>query len=202
MSEIKTGVYTDYVTNEEMSFKYKTSLDVKDKIHFVSTVCDVVVSEQYYSFLKDLIFGFEIIEVFTDIDVGNIVKSEDFIGDVEKIVNNTKIVDIVTSNIDKSVIDELMIAIDNNIEYRTGVHYNPVGNSLVELIKIVQNKIENIDTDSVIELARQLSPISNNLTSNNIVESYANSPAFLEAMKDREKRIRTVVTNDHNKKKK
>ena len=171
MSEIKTGVYTDYVTNEEMSFKYKTSLDVKDKIHFVSTVCDVVVSEQYYSFLKDLIFGFEIIEVFTDIDVGNIVKSEDFIGDVEKIVNNTKIVDIVTSNIDKSVIDELMIAIDNNIEYRTGVHYNPVGNSLVELIKIVQNKIENIDTDSVIELARQLSPISNNLTSNNIVES-------------------------------
>ena len=95
-----------------------------------------------------------------------------------------------------------MIAIDNNIEYRTGVHYNPVGNSLVELIKIVQNKIENIDTDSVIELARQLSPISNNLTSNNIVESYANSPAFLEAMKDREKRIRTVVTNDHNKKKK
>ena len=202
MSEIKTGVYTDYVTNEEMSFKYKTSLDVKDKIHFVSTVCDVVVSEQYYSFLKDLIFGFEIIEVFTDIDVGNIVKSEDFIGDVEKIVNNTKIVDIVTSNIDKSVIDELMIAIDNNIEYRTGVHYNPVGNSLVELIKIVQNKMENIDTDSVIELARQLSPISNNLTSNNIVESYANSPAFLEAMKDREKRIRTVVTNDHNKKKK
>lgn len=202
MSEIKTGVYINPTTKEEITFAYRTKLDIKDKIRFVSDVCDVVVSEQYYSFLKDLIFDFEIIGIFTDIDVSEIIRSDDYIGEVEKIVTETKIVDIVKSNIDKSIIDELMVAIDNNIEYRTGVHYNPVENSLVELIKIIKDKVESIDTNTIIELANQLSPIANNLTADNIVESYAKSPAFLEAMKDRENRIRTVITNDHKKKKK
>lgn len=202
MSEIKTGVYINPTTKEEITFAYRTKLDIKDKIRFVSDVCDVVVSEQYYSFLKDLIFDFEIIGIFTDIDVSEIIRSDDYIGEVEKIVTETKIVDIVKSNIDKSIIDELMVAIDNNIEYRTGVHYNPVENSLVELIKIIKDKVESIDTNTIIELANQLSPIANNLTADNIVESYAKSPAFLESMKDRENRIRTVITNDHKKKKK
>ena len=199
MSEIKTGVYVDYITNEEVSFKFKTSLDIKDKIHFVSTVCDVVASEHYYSFLKDLIFNFEIIEMFTDVDVSNIITSKDFIGDVEKIVNNTKIVDIVISNVNKNVIDELMVSVDNDIEYKTGVHCNSVVNNCVELIKTIKNKVESIDTDNIIKLANQLSPIINNLTSDNIVESYANSPAFLEAIKDREKRIQSIVNSENEK---
>lgn len=197
-NEIMTGAYIDTKTNKETLFTFKTNINVKDKIQFVSDVTALMVSENYFSFLKDLIFDFEIINVFTDIDVSEILNAADAIGEIENIVTNTKIVEIVKSNVDNAILDELKIAVNSNIEYKTGVHNNIIEDSIVQLLSSIKNKIDSIDTETVLQMAETLSTLGNNVTSEGIVNAYANSPAFLESLKEREKRIDTMIKNKDN----
>ena len=197
-NEIMTGAYIDTKTNKETLFTFKTNINVKDKIQFVSDVTALMVSENYFSFLKDLIFDFEIINVFTDIDVSEILNAADAIGEIENIVTNTKIVEIVKSNVDNAILDELKIAVNSNIEYKTGVHNNIIEDSIVQLLSSIKSKIDSIDTETVLQMAETLSTLGNNVTSEGIVNAYANSPAFLESLKEREKRIDTMIKNKDN----
>ena len=197
-NEIMTGAYIDTKTNKETLFTFKTNINVKDKIQFVSDVTALMVSENYFSFLKDLIFDFEIINVFTDIDVSEILNAADAIGEIENIVTNTKIVEIVKSNVDNAILDELKIAVNSNIEYKTGVHNNIIEDSIVQLLSLIKSKIDSIDTETVLQMAETLSTLGNNVTSEGIVNAYANSPAFLESLKEREKRIDTMIKNKDN----
>lgn len=197
-NEIMTGTYIDTKTNKETLFTFKTNISVKDKIQFVSDVTALMVSENYFLFLKDLIFDFEIINVFTDIDVSEILNAADAIGEIENIVTNTKIVEIVKSNVDNAILDELKIAVNSNIEYKTGVHNNIIEDSIVQLLSSIKNKIDSIDTETVLQMAETLSTLGNNVTSEGIVNAYANSPAFLESLKEREKRIDTMIKNKDN----
>lgn len=197
-NEIMTGAYIDTKTNKETLFTFKTNINVKDKIQFVSDVTALMVSENYFSFLKDLIFDFEIINVFTDIDVSEILNAADAIGEIENIVINTKIVEIVKSNVDNAILDELKIAVNSNIEYKTGVHNNIIEDSIVQLLSSIKSKIDSIDTETVLQMAETLSTLGNNVTSEGIVNAYANSPAFLESLKEREKRIDTMIKNKDN----
>jgi len=197
-NEIMTGTYIDTKTNKETLFTFKTNISVKDKIQFVSDVTALMIGENYFSFLKDLIFDFEIINVFTDIDVSEILNAADAIGEIENIVTNTKIVEIVKSNVDNAILDELKIAVNSNIEYKTGVHNNIIEDSIVQLLSSIKNKIDSIDTETVLQMAEVLSTLGNNVTSEGIVNAYANSPAFLESLKEREKRIDTMIKNKDN----
>lgn len=192
-NEIMTGAYIDTKTNKETLFTFKTNISVKNKIQFVSDVTTLIVGDNYFSFLKDLIFDFEIINVFTDIDVSEILEATDVIGEIENIVTNTKIVEIVKSNIDNTLLEELKTAVDNNVEYKTGVHQNTIENSIGQLISIIENKIDSIDTKTILQMAETLSTLSGNLTSEGIIDAYAKSPAFLESLKDREARIKTII---------
>lgn len=192
-NEIMTGVYTDTKTNKETLFTFKTNISVKEKIQFVSDVTALIIGENYFSFLKDLIFDFEIINVFTDIDVSEILNATDAIGEIENIVTNTKIVEIVKSNVDNVILDELKMAVNSNIEYKTGVHNNIIEDSIGQLLSSVKSKIDGIDTETVLQMAETLSTLSNNVTSEGIVNAYANSPAFLESLKDREKRFNDIA---------
>ena len=194
-NDIMTGVYTDVNTGEDTLFTFKTNIGIKDKIAFISNVTSLVVGDNYFSFLKDMMFDFEIIDIFTDIDTTGIVNSEDAIGEIENIVTNTKIVEIVKSNIDNTIIEELKSAVDNNIEYITGVHKSTIEDGIGQLISIVKDKINSVDTETVMQMAETLSTLSGNLTSEGIVNAYANSPAFLESLKEREKRIDTMIKN-------
>ena len=197
-NEIMTGAYIDTKTNKETLFTFKTNISVKDKIQFVSDVTALMIGENYFSFLKDLIFDFEIINVFTDIDVSEILNAADAIGEIENIVINTKIVEIVKSNVDNAILDELKIAVNSNIEYKTGVHNNIIEDSIVQLLSSIKSKIDSIDTETVLQMAETLSTLGNNVTSEGIVNAYANSPAFLESLKEREKRIDTMIKNKDN----
>lgn len=197
-NEIMTGAYIDTKTNKETLFTFKTNISVKDKIQFVSDVTALMIGENYFSFLKDLIFDFEIINVFTDIDVSEILNAADAIGEIENIVTNTKIVEIVKSNVDNAILDELKIAVNSNIEYKTGVHNNIIEDSIVQLLSSIKSKIDSIDTETVLQMAETLSTLGNNVTSEGIVNAYANSPAFLESLKEREKRIDTMIKNKDN----
>ena len=197
-NEIMTGAYIDTKTNKETLFTFKTNINVKDKIQFVSDVTALMIGENYFSFLKDLIFDFEIINIFTDIDVSEIFNAADAIGEIENIVTNTKIVEIVKSNVDNAILDELKIAVNSNIEYKTGVHNNIIEDSIVQLLSSIKSKIDSIDTETVLQMAEVLSTLGNNVTSEGIVNAYANSPAFLESLKEREKRIDTMIKNKDN----
>lgn len=197
-NEIMTGTYIDTKTNKETLFTFKTNISIKDKIQFVSDVTALMIGENYFSFLKDLIFDFEIINVFTDIDVSEILNAADAIGEIENIVTNTKIVEIVKSNVDNTILDELKIAVNSNIEYKTGVHNNIIEDSIVQLLSSIKSKIDSIDTETVLQMAEVLSTLGNNVTSEGIVNAYANSPAFLESLKEREKRIDTMIKNKDN----
>ena len=197
-NEIMTGTYIDTKTNKETLFTFKTNISVKDKIQFVSDVTALMIGENYFSFLKDLIFDFEIINVFTDIDVSEILNAADAIGEIENIVTNTKIVEIVKSNVDNTILDELKIAVNGNIEYKTGVHNNIIEDSIVQILSSIKSKIDSIDTETVLQMAETLSTLGNNVTSEGIVNAYANSPAFLESLKEREKRIDTMIKNKDN----
>lgn len=190
---IMTGAYTDTKTNKETLFTFKTNISVKEKIQFVSDVTALIIGENYFSFLKDLIFDFEIINVFTDIDVSEILNASDAIDEIENIVTNTKIVEIVKSNVDTAILDELKIAVNSNIKYKTGVHNNIIEDTIVQLLSSVKSKIDGIDTETVLQMAETLSTLSNNVTSEGIVNAYANSPAFLESLKDREKRFNDIA---------
>lgn len=190
---IMTGAYTDTKTNKETLFTFKTNISVKEKIQFVSDVTALIIGENYFSFLKDLIFDFEIINVFTDIDVSEILNASDAIDEIENIVTNTKIAEIVKSNVDTAILDELKIAVNSNIEYKTGVHNNIIEDTIVQLLSSVKSKIDGIDTETVLQMAETLSTLSNNVTSEGIVNAYANSPAFLESLKDREKRFNDIA---------
>ena len=76
MKEMKNGVFT--YKDESYNFDFKTSLSAYDKMIFVKTVVDNIVSKDGYDVvIRDLIFDFVIIEVFTNIDTSFIKMKDD-----------------------------------------------------------------------------------------------------------------------------
>lgn len=154
MKNIKTGVAIDKRTNEELKFNFQTDLTIKEKIRFVSNVVNTVVGDDYYSFLKDLIFDFEIIEIFTDIDTSDISEATDRIATMEEFVNNTNVVEIVKAN-SENVIAELYQAVEDDLEFKTGVHRSTVLNSLEKFINSLDNAL-NKNYDDIVSMAKKI----------------------------------------------
>ena len=154
MKNIKTGVAIDKRTNEELKFNFQTDLTIKEKIRFVSSVVNTVVGDDYYSFLKDLIFDFEIIEIFTDIDTSDISEATDRIATMEEFVNNTNVVEIVKAN-SENVIAELYQAVEDDLEFKTGVHRSTVLNSLEKFINSLDNAL-NKNYDDIVSMAKKI----------------------------------------------
>lgn len=164
--------------NEEHVFNFKTSLSAAEKVYFVNSVTDVLVNDNYNYIIRDLIFYYFMINVFTDIDIEYISESDNVIDEIEKIVKETNIIDILDENIDTDLIIELSVAVDRNIEYRTGIHKNPIVDSIANLINVFESKIANIDFENTVEMAKMLKGVSGNLTPEKILEAYANTDMF------------------------
>ena len=65
-----------YVYNEEIiSFDFYTNLNATDKIGFVNSITNILVGENYNYIVKDLIFDYMIIQMFTTVDTSEIDKS-------------------------------------------------------------------------------------------------------------------------------
>lgn len=173
---VKTGVYTYNGVDE--TFTFYTTLRAVDKLNFINLVTNVLVGDNYYSIIRDLIFDFEIIAVMTDIDVSNIRNAEDAVSAIEDFLESTNIVEIVKANAEDGLIEELNKAVDDNIEYRTGMHKNLIAESLSNLLNILERKVSDIDTDSMMNMAQAISGISGELTVDKFIEAYANSDMF------------------------
>lgn len=180
MKEMKNGIFT--YNDESYNFDFKTSLSAHDKQIFVKTVVDNLVSDDGYDVvIKDLIFDFVIIEVFTNIDTSFInIKDDD--GDdinpiipIEHFLEESNVVDVVKANMEVGLLEELNRAVDLNIQYLTGISPNPLNEAIANLISTLENKINNVDLDSMMDMARKFSGMTEDFTLDNIVNAYMNS---------------------------
>lgn len=184
-NEIKTGVYT--LDGEDTPFAFYTSLNAYRKSQFVVSVCNTLIGDNYNYVLNDLVFDYFIVAIFTDIDVSEVQKSDNGILAMEEFVEKFKpVVDIVKANSVDGVLDELHKAIDLNIEYRTGVHINPISSSLANLIDTLTNKFNDFDLDKMMEIAEPMSKIAGELTPEKMLDAYAKTNIFKEHWGDSE----------------
>lgn len=180
MKKIKNGVYAR--NGENYNFNFKTSLSAYDKLTFVKIVVNTLVDENGYDFIiKDLIFDFSIVRVFTDVDTSFInVKNDDGetinpIIPIEEFLEETNIVDIVKANMENGLLEELNKAVDLNIQYLTGIHPSPLSDSIASLISALEKKINEVDLSSMADMAQKFAGMTGELTPERVVNAYINS---------------------------
>lgn len=176
-NETMVGTYN--YKGEDMQFNFYTSISAYEKLNFVDFVVDVVVGDDSYNYvIKDMIFDFNIIRFFTDVDLSEITSAENSIDAIEEFLENTNIVDIVLANAEPGIIGELIEAVELNIEYKTGIHVNPIASSLSSLLNTIERKVEGIDLDPMLRLAETMGGISGELTPEKILDAYAKTDIF------------------------
>jgi hypothetical protein len=174
----KNAIYK-YV-DEEIQFDFYTSLPTSKKMEFVNNVSYLLIGDNYNVVLKNLLFDLFVVNIFTNVDISDIINSDTFIDDAEDFLDETNIVEIVKANAEIGVMDELERAIDLNIEYRTGIHRNIISESIANLINTFENKVGsfNVNADEMMGMMDVLSGLSNELTMDNLLDAYARSDMY------------------------
>lgn len=188
-NEMMTGMYAR--NGEDVSFNFYTSLSASNKLSFVNSVVDIIVDGDSYNYvIKDMVFDFNIIRFFTDVGTTEVARARNNIDAIEDFLNETNVVEIVKANAALGVIEELADAVELNIEYRTGIHTNSIASSLSSLLNTIEKKVEDIDLDSMMDVAEAMSGISGELTPEKILDAYSKTDIFKRnwenASKDRE----------------
>lgn len=176
---MKNTMTGSYVYNEEIiNFEFYTSLNATDKINFIDSVTNIVVGENYNYIIKDLVFDYMIIKLFTTVDTRKIDKSLNSIDMIEEFLEETNIVDIVKINVENGLIEELEKAVDLNIEYHTGIHTNPLNHALTSLVNTLEKKIDDIDLNSAMKMAKAFSEMTGEITPESIVKAYMTTDVY------------------------
>lgn len=177
---MKTGTY--FYNDESHNFEFATDLSAHDKTVFVRTVVDTLVDDTTYdSIIRDMIFDFTIVMRFTDIDTSFTKAKDDDDNEIspliliEQFLDETNVVDVVKANMETGLLEQLNEAVDKSIEYRTGIHPSPINDALASLIKTFEKKIEEIDTSSMMKMAKKFANMTGDLTADNIVKAYIDS---------------------------
>ena len=185
MKEMKMGVFT--YNDESYNFDFKTSLSAYEKQVFVKTVINNIIDDNGYDVvIKDLIFNFAIIEMFTNIDT-SFINMEDDDGNgiapiiiIEHFLKETNVVDIVVDNMEIGLFDELSDAVDLNIQYLTGIHPNPLNKAIANLVSTIEKKINEVDLNSMMDAAQKFANMTEDFTIDNVIKAYMNSDIHKE----------------------
>lgn len=174
MKNVRTGAY---IHNDKLyDFSFGTDLSVVDKARFVNSVVGLVVDDEHYnSVIKDLVFDFYTIKFFTDIDTTEFQESLNFLEDVEQFLDETNIIEIVKANAFPTLFDELNKAVDQSIQYLTGIHLNPINESLASLFSTLNKKVNEIDLNSAMGMMQKIDGMGKDFTLENLVNAYMNS---------------------------
>lgn len=180
MKEMKNGAFA--YNNESYNFEFKTSLSAYEKQFFVKTVVKNLIDEYGYDVvIRDLIFDFVIIEVFTNIDTSFINMKDDNGEDIHPIIlvehflEESNVVDIVKANMESGLLEDLNHAVDLNIQYITGIHPNPLGESIAKLVSTIEKKLNEVDLNDTMDMVRKFANMNEDFTVENIVNAYMNS---------------------------
>jgi hypothetical protein len=192
MNEMKTGVFT--YKNESQNFNFQTNLSAYEKQIFVKTVVKNLIDDEGYDVvIRDLIFDFAIIEMFTNIDTSFIDMKDDD-GEtispiilIEHFLNESNIVDVVKANMEVGLLDELNHAVDLNIQYITGIQLNPLNDAITSLIATLEEKINGVELDSVMDMAKKFMGMTEDFTVENLVNAYMDSDVHKENLAEIEK---------------
>ena len=148
-----------------------------------------------------MIFDFMIVKMMTDVDTSFANNSNDTIDAIEQFLTETNIVDIVKINMEESLLDELNVAIDKAIEYRTGIHPSPIADSLASLLSTLERKVNELNLDDMMNMAQKFAGMTGELTPESIVNAYINSDIHKknEIEIEEAKRQRAEFTEDMDK---
>ena len=180
MKNIRTGTYLH--NDESYNFNFATDLTAYRKLMFTNYVVNSIVDDdEYNSIVRDLIFDFGIVSMLTDIDTsfinkidndGNVINPIIFI---EQFLEETNVVDIVKANMKIGILEELNDAVNKSIEYRTGIHANPINDALAHLLSALEKKIDGFDMGSMMEMTSKFVGMTGELTPESVVNAYINS---------------------------
>lgn len=180
MKDLMTGTFT--YNDDTYNFNFATNISAFNKLIFVNSVVETIVDgENYNSVVRDLIFDFNIIDVFTNIDT-SFIDVEDDDGNkinpiilIEHFLEKSNVVDIVKANMRSGLLEELNKAVDLNIQYLTGIHPNILNDALVRLVDTFEKKIDQIDLNSMMDMAKMFTSMTEDFTLNNVVNAYMES---------------------------
>lgn len=180
MKETKLGIYT--YGDETYNFNFDTNLSANEKRIFVRTVVEALVGDTYYdSVLRDIIFDYTAILMFTDVDM-SFVRTVDEDGEtitnielLEEFLLDTNIIEVVKANVFPTLFDELNQAVNKSIEYRTGIHPSPIADSLASLINTLEKKVNEFDMGNAMEMAQKFAGMTDEFNLDNLVNAYMKS---------------------------
>lgn len=176
-NEFKNGVYTK--GEETFEFNFLTDLSASKKMDFVNSVVGYVVTNSDYNFvIKDIIFDFEIIHKFTNFNISDIKEADDTLGAIEELLNTTNIVEIVKENMVSGLYDELVKAVNLDIQYKTGIHSNDIIVTVERILDTIEEKVKDIDTKNIDEFIKMFKGISGEMTPDKLLEAYAKSNMY------------------------
>jgi hypothetical protein len=180
MNEMKNGVFV--YNDESYNFDFKTSLSAFEKQLFVKTVVKNLIDDDGYDvIIRDLIFDFAIIEVFTNIDT-SFINMKDDDGDVispiiiiEHFLEETDVASVIKANMEDGLLNELNNAVNLNVQYITGIHTNPLNESVANLIAALEKKVNEIDLDGMMDMVHKFTSMTEDFTVENAINAYMNS---------------------------
>lgn len=170
--------------NEEVEYHYSPTMTYSEQVSFVKSVSNMVLFNDgtYIPLLKDIMFNFFLINDFTDIDI-SMFNNEFGDFDIDKFAdfdNNTGLSNSIKTNIDTTLLYNLIDSVDSCIAYKTGISKDNIGMAVVELINTLKKKIDtfgnNIDSDTVLKFMQNFN--ESGLNANEIAKVYFNSNEF------------------------
>lgn len=184
---IETAVYVR--DGKEIEFSYYIDVPMSAKLAFVNSVVGVVVGDDYYyPMLKDMIFDYQLIELFaSDVNASDEVSTDDsyaIIDNIEVFLADTNIADVLKINLDIDLLMELYDAVDKAIEYKTGIHPSPIADGVASILKIAENKLRDFDMDSMTGMAKTFAKMQGDITPDKMLEAYAKSDIFKKQHED------------------
>lgn len=197
INNTKIGVYT--YNEESNNFNFRTDLRVSEKLKFVNSVVDLVVTDnRYNSVIRNLVFDFYVIDIMTDIETDDFKNSPTFLNDVEEFLLSTNAVEIVKANASPMLFDELNDAVDKSIQYLTGIHPNLLNEALANLFSTIEKKVNEVDLDSLMSVAQKFDGMAEEFNLDNVVNAYMNSDIHKKNLVEiaEAKSIRTEFAED------
>ena len=177
MSEMKQGTYT--YNDDNLTFEFYTDLPISKKLVFVNSVVDtIVIDDSYTSVIRDLMFDYMVVKVFTDVDMSFVQVKDELNNEItdidllEDFLLETNIVDIVKANAFPTLFEELNNAVDKAIEFKTGIHPSPLSEALSNLVSTLEKKLDTLDMSKAMEMADKLGGMTEELTTENLVKAY------------------------------
>ena len=199
---VKNVMIGSYIYNDEtVDFNFYTNLTMSEKIEFISGVTNVLIGENYLPVLRDMMFDYFVIKLFTDVNTPDIGEDDDVIEIIEEFLEVTDIVDVVKANMDFGLIEELNYGIDKNIEYKTGIRKNDLNEALASLVNTLERKVNEIDLTGAMEMVSKFAGMTDDFTTENIVKAFTMTDEFkknvaeLEASKERRTKMVEEASN-------